>query len=423
MQTLEKIGAATLLVDLALGQDALRAMRAVVGRPARVSVVAVGDPGRPAAAFEAFRIGALDILARPVRKADLLAALANAREFQGVTFRIPQPDPLGSEDGFFAVSGPMGAVREVVQRVAPSRCRILLVGERGTGKEMVARAIHRLSRLADRPLVTIDCAYRGESPHSDRAAVADFEKELFDAVARPTLDMARLRAEKTGEGADDGSSDGVASTVYLRGVDQMAPVVQGTLERLLVESEGQAGDEGQPGVRILAGARPEILNAADRGAFRRDLFDRLAVVQIELPALRRRPQDVPLLATHLLQEACAWHDAPPKVFSPAAQNLLAALPWRGNGRELQHLTERLAVLVTRGVILQEDVLEHVLLEGTAPRGVPRGALREARERFEREFIAGVVQRHRGRMGAAAKELGIERTNLYRKMKQLGIKGR
>ena len=397
-----------LVLDLAAGADALRAARAARGRAARLPIVAVADPKRPDAGAEVLQLGALDVIGRPVKPADLQAALANAREFLDVAFRAPDLGDFEGDDGFFAASAPMRVVQDIVRQVAPSRCGVLLVGERGSGKEMVARAIHRHSRVAARPFVTINCAYRGESPQADREAVADFERELFEAVARPSLDLDRPDPD-------------AVSTVFLRGLDHMAPVVQGTLERLLVESESQVGPDRLLPVRIIAAARPAIQEAVERGTFRRDLFDRLAVVRIELPPLRRRPQDIPLLAMHFLKDACRRHDVPPKVFSPSAQTLLTALPWRGNARELQHLCERLAVLVTRGVILQEDVLQHVLLEGTAPRGVPGGTLRAARERFEREFIAGVLQRHRGRMGAAAQELGIERTNLYRKIKQLGIK--
>jgi DNA-binding NtrC family response regulator len=201
----------------------------------------------------------------------------------------------------------------------------------------------------------------------------------------------------------------------------MALAVQGTLERLLAESDSRLGRERAHPVRVLAGAGPGIVEAVDRGTFRRDLFERLAVVRLDLPELRGRPQDVPLLAAHFLKKACEQHEAPPKVFSPSAQNLLAALPWRGNAKELQHLTERLAVLVQRGVILQEDVLQHVQLDGAGASRLPGMTLREAREAFERDFIATAIERHKGRMGAAARELGIERTNLYRKLRQLGIK--
>jgi len=410
---LDRTGARTLVVDLALGAEALRALRSLGGRRRRVTAVAIADSRHPESAAEAMRLGALDILRRPIRHAELMVALGHAREFQDVTFRVPRTVAVDSEDGFHSVSPQMHAVREIAERVAPSRCAVMLVGERGTGKEMVARLIHGLSRGAGRPFLVVNCAYRGESTKTDRAAVADFERELFLAVAQPALD-----SPATG---DAGAGQADPPTVYLRGVHRMAPIVQATLERLLAESEGRGGRELPSPVRVLAGAGPEIVDAVDRGTFRRDLFERLSVVRLDLPALRRRPQDIPVLAAHFLKEACERHDTPSKVFSPSAQNLLAALPWRGNARELQYLAERLAVLVQRGVVLQEDVLENVHLDGAETRGLPGMTLREARERFERDFVATAVQRHRGRMGAAARELGIERTNLYRKLRQLGIK--
>ena len=420
---LDRTGARTLVLDLALGAGALRALRGLAGRRQRVTAVVIADPAHPEMSAEALRLGALDVLGRPIRHADLMVALGHAREFQDVTFRAPRSGPVQIADGFHSVSPQMRAVREIVERVAPSRCGVMLVGEPGTGKEMVARSIHRLSRAADQPFVVVNCAYRGESTKSDRSSLAEFERELFQAVAQPAFELpaaASDSAEAVGRG--DGPA-GAGRTVYLRGIHRMAPVVQGTLERLLAESDSRLGRDRLSPVRILAGAGPEILDAVDRGAFRRDLFERLAVVRIDLPELRRRPQDIPMLATHFLKHACERHGTSPKVFSPSAQNLLAALPWRGNAKELQYLAERLAVLVQRGVVLQEDVLEQVHLDAAGTRGATGGRLRDAREQFEREFIAGVLQRHRGRMGVAAEELGIERTNLYRKMKQLGIKGR
>jgi len=154
---------------------------------------------------------------------------------------------------------------------------------------------------------------------------------------------------------------------------------------------------------------------------RRGLVESIGTVRIDLPPLRQRSQDVPLLATYFLKEACRRADIPSKTFSRSALTLLAALPWRGNAGELRSLTERLAVLVTRGVVLMEDVLANVRLDNAEAVGHSRGTLREARDRFEREYVTAVLQHHKGRMGAAARELGIERTNLYRKIKQLNIR--
>jgi DNA-binding NtrC family response regulator len=150
------------------------------------------------------------------------------------------------------------------------------------------------------------------------------------------------------------------------------------------------------------------------------LIESIAVVRIDLPPLRQRGQDVPLLATHFLKEACRRNDVPPKTFSRSALTLLSSLPWPGNAAELRALTERLAILVSRGVVMLEDVLANVRFDGVEAVGRDRGSLKNARERFERDYVTAVLQHHKGRMGAAARELGIERTNLYRKIKQLKI---
>ena len=205
----------------------------------------------------------------------------------------------------------------------------------------------------------------------------------------------------------------------MRNVSDLPLPVQGTLERLFIEREHAAGGDGVP--RAIASAEPSVGEAVERKLFRRDLFERLAVVRLDLAPLRQRPKDVALLASVFLKEACRRHGLEPKTFSPSARALLTALPWRGNASELRQLAERLALLGSRGVIQQEDVLGEVRFDGAETRGHAEGTLREARERFERDYITSVLQRHRGRMGAAAKELGIERTNLYRKIKQLKIR--
>jgi DNA-binding NtrC family response regulator len=174
-------------------------------------------------------------------------------------------------------------------------------------------------------------------------------------------------------------------------------------------------------MRFLAGAQPRLNERVERGLVRADLVDALSVVRIDLPPLRQRPQDVPLLAMHFLKEACRRNNMPLKTFSRSALMLLSALPWPGNASELRSLCERIAVLVPRGVVLLEDVLAHVRFDGVEALGGPKETLREARDRFERDYVASVLQQHRGRMGAAARHLGIERTNLYRKIKQLNIR--
>jgi DNA-binding NtrC family response regulator len=395
------------IVDLALGSDALRLIRALSGHKSFVPVLALTDRRLPDASTEALRLGVAGILARPVRERDLMAAVANANEYARLASAPVEPAGSGPEDGVFGHSPAMRSVIDLVRRVGHSGCSVLIVGERGTGREMVARAIHA-QRRGDRDFVPIDCA-AGVSSNGARPETAALEKELLDLLAQPAAPPAEAaRPQK------------LSPTVFLKNIDEMPEAVQAALERMLVDREaGTRPEELFP--RLIASATPTIEETVNGGQFRRELFDRVAVVRIDLPRLRQRRQDIPLLATHFLKEACERQGAPVKSFTRSALTLLAALPWEGNARELRTLTERLAVLVPRGLVLLEDVIEHVRFDGVEARGGPRGSLREARERFERDFVASVLQHHRGRMGPAAKELGIERTNLYRKIKQLNIR--
>lgn len=380
------------LVDLAGGADALKFIRKYRGSVAPVPVLCIADRRRPDAASEALRAGVVDIVSRPVRADDLNAALANAQEFAKVARRasVPPPVPDPGDNTVFGASPAMRDVLGIVHRVAPSRCAVLIVGERGTGREMIARAIHSQSPRRDRPLVKVVCG----------------------DVASPEMETVLA-----GEAAP-------GTTVYLEDLGELAADAQLRLQAFIRDRLDTARADGPPGaepLRFLAGAEPSVFDAADRGAFRPGLLEVLGVVRIDLPSLRQRSDDIPLLATFFLKEACRRADVPAKTFSRSALTLLAALPWLGNAAELRSLTERLAVLVPRGVVLLEDVLANVRFEHAEALGRPRESLRVARERFERDYVAAVLQHHRGRMGPAAQDLGLERTNLYRKIKQLNIR--
>ena len=158
----------------------------------------------------------------------------------------------------------------------------------------------------------------------------------------------------------------------------------------------------------------------EEGRLRRDLYERLSLVRIELPPLRQRREDVPFLATHFLKELCRANGSPIKTLTRSALTLLSALPWRGNAPELRALLERLILLTPHGSIRLEDVLAQVRLDGSEITAVGGTSLRDARLRFERDYIAAVVRQHHGRMGEAATSLGIQRTNLYRKLRQLNV---
>ncbi len=174
-------------------------------------------------------------------------------------------------------------------------------------------------------------------------------------------------------------------------------------------------------VRPMAGVDPEFDVAVSEGRVRDDLLRRLAVIRIDMPPLRRRREDIPALANYFLREICASRRLPPKVVSRPALLLISALPWRGNAAEMRTLLETVvgAVPDSRGIGL-EDVLAHVRLDGGSTSFPDGGTLKQARSRFEREYIGAVLEQHKGRISEAAVALGIQRTNLYRKMRALRV---
>jgi two-component system nitrogen regulation response regulator NtrX len=218
------------------------------------------------------------------------------------------------------------------------------------------------------------------------------------------------------------SADG--GTLFLDEIGDMSLVMQAKLLRVLQEGEvtpiGSTRSRSVD-VRILTATSKNLLEEIEKGRFRDDLYDRLNVVNIALPPLRARREDVPLLAEHYLRLASVENGFKPKRLTPRATEFLAQLSWRGNVRELRNLMERLAVIVSRDGVTHRDVMEalHMTAPPTGDDGLPL-PLRVARSRFERQYILERLSANRGNLGQTAKELGIERTNLYRKMKQLGI---
>ena len=387
------------VLDLAAGQDALRFLRRHAKDTPRAPVVCIADRRRPAASSEALRLGAIDIVGRPPTAESIAAALGNAREFSQLQPDTTTPPPVAEvvPGGVFGPSPVMRSVLALARRVGPSRCAVLIIGERGTGRELVARVIH------------------GTGPQE----TTGFHKLASSAVSaselRETIDAA-----------------GPQATIYLEDLGELPMALQIKVEEYVSASTalGQRSPGRRSGAdrsgadnvpRFVAGAQPRLWSLVERGAVRRELVDALSVVRIDLPPLRQRPEDIPLLAMHFLKEASRQNGVPEKTFSRSAITLLSALPWPGNAIEVRSLCARLAVLVPRGVVLLEDVVANVRFDGAEAIGRSGETLKVARERFERDHIAASLQHHKGRMGSAAKELGIERTNLYRKIKQLGIR--
>jgi two-component system, NtrC family, nitrogen regulation response regulator NtrX len=383
-------------------------------------VVVVAHPDRARHVADIVSAGA-DVVSRPVssrRLCYLINSLqASAPGAADLTLDEAERDKE-RPSGVFGPSEAMQEVREKVRRAAAARSGVLIVGEPGSGREMVARAIHTCSPRPNGPFVAADCA---------RPAAADCGLELFGMpVAEPA----------PGVGHEDGGSwpreslarggaiyRALGGTLFLTGLAEMPPHVQSALTRVLRERTAVMPD-GPPlrvDVRVAASVDPAIDLAVDQGRVKPELFKRLSVHRIDVPPLRARRDDVPVLASHFAAAACDRLGITERPLSDGALALLGALPWDGNADELQALIEQLASIPGDGPIDVSNVLSLVRLNGGRPaETMATGTLRDARRRFEREFISAALNQHRWRIPQAARSLGMQRTNLYRKIRSLRI---
>jgi DNA-binding NtrC family response regulator len=402
------------LVDLKDNAEAMRVVRAVRTQHPQALLIGVADPDRPAAASDAIRAGVFDVLPRPPAARDLSALIANAREQLALSADATRERHLEAGGyGIVGTSPAMRAVMDLVARSADGRCGILIAGERGSGREMIARLIHAHGRHTMAPFIKVDCA--GPSPE-------DVEHELFGVVGKRSSGAPERRSlERLGlTSRVHEANDGI---LFLENITELTARAQARLVRVLRDREVFLEDDAEPvpvDVRPIAAVDFSIDGALEEGRIRHDLFERLSLIRIDVPSLRQRREDIPVLATHFLKELCRQNGKPIKTLTRAALTVLAALPWKGNAPELRGFLERLLLLVPHGLIRLEDVLAHVQLEGSlSPTGFD-ATLKQARARFEREYISGVLQHHRGRIADAARALGIQRTNLYRKMRRLNV---
>ena len=399
---------AAVLLDLKLpdgtGIDVLRELqRQAPGTP----VIVISGHGSVGQAVEAMRVGASDYVEKPVSRERLFEVLDRILDP-----RLPgdETDPEkvadGSRYGMVGRSEPMRRIYQLVEMAAPTKCRVFISGESGTGKELIARAIHSVSPRRDRPFIEINCA----------AIPAELiESEMFGHVKGAFTGAVNDR-----KGKFESASGG---TLFLDEIGDMSPITQAKLLRVL--QEGQVtpvgSSESRPvDVRIVSATSKNISEEIARGTFREDLYHRINVLSIAVPPLRSRRDDIPELAEHFLRLSCAENSLKPKRLSPRAMDFLVQLPWPGNVRELRNLMERLVVLVPKEVIPHQEVMALLQMQNISAIEDGTLPLRLARARFERQYILYRLSANRGNLGHTARDLGIERTNLYRKMKQLGI---
>ncbi len=361
-------------------------------------------------AVTALRQGAVHYLTKPIQHEELALILRNAVASERARRDLVQlRGELERASGFEELVGTSAGMRQVftiVDQVAPTSATVLLMGETGTGKELVARAIHRRSPRRDRPFVAINCT----------AVPRDLMESEFFGHEKGAFTGAVSRRIGRFEQAS-------GSTLFLDEVGDLDLTVQAKLLRVLQEQEITrvgARDGVSVDVRIVAATNRDLECAVKDGRFRDDLYYRLNVIPIRLPPLREKTQDLPALLDHFLGSFSARYGKPIPVPPLEAVAALQTYSWPGNVRELRNLCERAVLMGWDGVLSiigDSRVVEESLADTTLP-------LLEARqrlvERFERQYLTRLLRRHHGRVGEVARAAGIAERNLYEKMKSYGL---
>ena len=376
--------------------------------PDRPPVVMISGHGNIETAVRATKLGAFDFLEKPLSIEKVTVVASNAvkqRRLEIENGRLRESSQ--SRYRILGESVPMKALRQQMALMASTNGRVLIYGESGTGKELVAHAIHALSPRAEEPFIEVNCAAIPEEL---------IESELF---GHQRGSFASAHEAKIGkfQKADRG-------TLFLDEVGDMSLRTQAKVLRALEEQRFEpvgAAEFVQVDVRVVAATNKNLEEEIERGNFREDLFYRLNVIPFHMPPLRERAEDIPLMADCFLREFTTAYGRKPKELTPEAYRVLQEYHWPGNVRELRNLIERIVILNPQVRVDARHIPVNVNRRGAADRANDRfGSLQEVREAAERDYIQKKLEEANGNVTRAAEMLGLERSNLYRKMKTLGI---
>ncbi len=373
-----------------------------------IAVLMISGHGSIDIAVRATRIGAFDFLEKPPSMERIITAVNNALEqlrLKRENIRLKKD--IIQEDEMIGESGAIKEVKSIIDKAAATNARVFITGHNGTGKELVAKAIHRKSLRADKPFIKVNCA-----------AIPDelIESELFGHEKGSFTGALNRRLGKF-EIANTG-------TLFLDEVCDMSASAQAKVLRVLQEQQFErvGGNETVTvDVRVISATNIDVKKAIEEGKFREDLYYRLNVIPVQVPSMSERHEDIPLLVDYFLEKFLKEHGLGEKKISPQGIDCLVEYPWPGNVRELKNIIERLTIMVPGKTIDRADILDH-LESGDHEFASSTGdsSFRIAREKFERDFIIAALKKNGRNISQAAQELGMERTNLHRKIRQYNI---
>jgi two-component system, NtrC family, nitrogen regulation response regulator NtrX len=359
-------------------------------------------------AVKSTRIGALDFLEKPLSMQRVITSLNNALErvmLRKENIRLRKEASF--EDEMIGDSESINEVRKIIETAAGTNARVFITGENGTGKELVAKAIHKNSKRSGKPMVKVNCA-----------AIPDelIESELFGHEKGSFTGAVNRRLGKF-----EVSNGG---TIFLDEICDMSASTQAKVLRVLQEQQFErvgGNEQVTVDVRVIAATNIDVKKAIEDGKFREDLYYRLNVIPIHVPALTERKDDIPLLTNYFLNLFSKEHGLGEKEISDKAMNFLIKYNWPGNVRELKNIIERLSIMVHEDVIDKDDIIKYIeSYDYEDIMSSDTSTLKQAREEFEKEYIIRALKKNEKNITSTAKELGIERTNLHRKVKQYNI---
>jgi two-component system nitrogen regulation response regulator NtrX len=397
-----------MLLDIKMpGMDGLEVLSHVQKEQPGVPVVIISGHGTIQTAVEATRLGAYDFIEKPIDADRILLVIRNGLEQRKLlSENISLREEFKRSSEIIGESPEIHSIMETVKKVASTNARVLIMGENGTGKEMIARALHRFSARSKEPFIEVNCAAIPEEL---------IESELFGHEKGSFTGAVSRRVGKF-ELADGG-------TLFLDEVGDMSHNAQAKVLRVLQESvfERVGGTETHKvDVRVIAATNKDLLAASQEGRFREDLYYRLNVVPITVAPLRKRVSDLPLLVDHFLEQSAEELGQPPKKMSKRAIERLKEYSWPGNVRELKNLVERLVILAPKATIEAEDLPELGPGKKIDDLFFERESYGDFRAAMEKEFFERKLRLYGYNVSKTARKLGMQRSNLYKKLEKYDI---
>ncbi len=398
-----------ILLDIWMpGIDGLETLRLIREEAPEQMVIMMSGHGSIETAVKATKLGAHDFIEKPLSLEKVLLSVENAfKVSQLVQENRTLRQKMAKDLDMIGQSETIRSLKKQIAIAAPTSGWVLITGENGTGKELVARATHNLSHRKDKPFVEVNCAAIPEEL---------IESELFGHEKGAFTGATTQR-----KGKFDQAHEG---TLFLDEIGDMSLKTQAKILRILQERRFERVGGNRPievDVRVIAATNKDLEEEIEQGNFRQDLYYRLNVLPFHVPPLRERQEDIPLLIEHFLAHFCQHEGRPVKSIADDALAILMNYAWPGNVRELKNLVERLVIMVPEDTILRDHLPESV--QASTPStavSAEAATLKEAREQFEKDFLRQKLTEFEGNISRTAEAIDMERSNLHRKLKAFGI---